>query len=326
MLSIKLFDIPQLHTIFFLHINNIRTIKSNTSQDTTPIQQYQPCWLPTIATISTKLPTVSPFRTTTYFYDPKTNEVVLKQAFDRLSVSATPATSERPSTPELGYYSSPATTPTTSPQPKSAKMARTVSFGAPEGARDALSDEKDVMRSFHKHVSRCDTCHNSLTSWRSGIPLCSRGHNYVVDMRPYFFCKAGKPYSMVDRERRNEQTRVFVPAEYKHVTTLFEALNAGYLTNPSRHQSRPKVVVHQPNIISAQPEPRRHERPTVVIPTETYHSNRVSPRTGERYHDEKRYREPRSRGSLYHEDERRRHRHGDEVIYTSSPRSPRHHL
>lgn len=181
------------------------------------------------------------------------------------------------------------------------------------------------MKTFHRHVSHCDTCYNSLKTWRSGSPLCQRGHNYVVDMRPYFYCKLGKPYSMIDRDQRGEHNRVFVPTEYKYVATLFEAYNGGYQTSPSRQavRSKPKVIVHQPVATEiVYPESRRHERPTLIIP-----SSRVSPRS-ERYHEEKekRYREPRSRGSLYHEDERRRHRQGEEVVYVSSPRSPRYHL
>lgn len=265
---------------------------------------------------------MSSVRTTTYYYDPKSNGLIFNK-FDRLTVAATPSSTQRPSTPELGYYSSPASTPTTSPKVKSIKMARTVSFGQPEGARDPLVDEKEVMRTFHRHVGHCDTCYASLKSWRSGAPLCQRGHNYVVDMRPYFYCKLGKPYSMIDRDQRGEHNRVFVPTEYKYVATLFEGLNGGYNTNPSRQASRPKpkIVVHQPTEAVYQ-ESRRQERPTIMIP-----ATRPTQRS-ERYHEEegKRYREPRSRGSLYHEDERRRHRHGEEVVYVSSPRSPRYRL
>lgn len=252
---------------------------------------------------------------TTYYYDPRTSEILTRQAFDRLTVSSRPVQAHRPATPELGYYSSAPTTPTSSPLPKPTKMARTVSFGAPEGARDALCDERELMRTFHKHVKGCDTCYDHLYD---GRPLCSKGHNYVVDMRPYFYCKAGKPYSVIDRNNKNESTRVLVPAEYKYVSKLFEQLNAGYTTSPSRYTTKPKIVYP-----SAQPvrEAPRHERPTIIIPTERYIS-RSTPRSAPRYHE---YREPKSRGSLYHEDERRRHRHhGEEIIY-ASPRSPRYY-
>ncbi|KAK5946217.1 hypothetical protein PMZ80_000358 [Knufia obscura] len=199
-------------------------------------------------------------------------------------------------------------------------MARTVSWAASEGARDPLCDEKDVMKTFHKHVKHCDTCYSSLSSWRSGASLCSKGHNYVVDMQPYFFCKAGKPYSLIDRQQRSEMNRVLVPVEYKYVSTLFEALNAGYSTNPSRRPQRPKVVVHHPAPVIREAEPRRYERPTIIIPREQYSPSHRSPRIGDRYVEERRHREPRYRGSLYHEDERRRHRHDAEVIYASPAR------
>ena len=237
-----------------------------------------------------------------------------------MTVAATPVVTRTP-TPDLGYYSSPAVTPITTPEPTPARMARTVSFAPPEGARDAFPDEKDVMRTFHKHVEHCDTCYSSLSSWRSGTPLCSKGHNYVKDMQPYLFCKAGKPYSLIDRQQRNEMTRLFVPSQYRHVSTLFEALNVGYSTNPSSRRSRPKVVVHHPAPVYREPEPRSSERPTIIIP-ERYSTSHRSPRSGDRYHEESRYREPRYRGSLYHEDERRRHRHDAEVVYAS----PRYHL
>ncbi|KAK5078819.1 hypothetical protein LTR64_002764 [Lithohypha guttulata] len=204
-------------------------------------------------------------------------------------------------------------------------MARTVSWAASEGARDPLGDEKEVMRTFHKHVKHCDTCYRNLTSWHSGNGLCSRGHNYVIDMLPYFFCKSGKPYSLIDRTRKNEQTRVLVPVEYRHVSTLFEALEGGYNTNASR-QSRPKPIVHHTQPDVSHYESRRPERPNLQIPYERYTSSRHTPRSAERYHEDRRYYEPRSRGSLYHEDERRRHRYSGEGIYASVPRSPRHHL
>lgn len=265
---------------------------------------------------------MSSTRTTTYFYNPKTNELSTKQTFDRLTIAATPAPT-RPPTPDLGYYSSPATTPITSPQPSPAKMARTVTFAAPEGARDPLCDEKDVMKTFHKHVKHCDTCYNSLAAWRRGAPLCSKGESYVVDMQPYFFCKAGKPYSLIDRSQRDEINRVLVPVEYKYVSAFFEAVNSGYSPEPSRRAQRPKNLVHHPAPIIQEAESRRHERPTIVIPMERYSPSHRSPRSGDRHHDERRHREPRYRGSLYHEDERRRHRHDAEVIYTSPAR---HHL
>lgn len=262
---------------------------------------------------------MSPARVTTYFYNPKTSELSFKQSFDRLTIASTPAVARSP-TPDLGHYSSPVSTPATSPQPNFATMARTVSFGRPEGARDAFPDEKDVIRTFHKHVNHCDTCYNSLTSWRSGNPLCTKGHNYVVDMQPYFFCRSGKPYSLIDKQQRDEVNRVFVPAEYRYVSMLFEATNAGYSTAaPSRRSRRPKPVVHHPAPTTYEVEPRRYERPTVIVP-ERYSSGPREPRSGERYHEERRYREPRYRGSLYHEDERRRHQHAAEVIYASPAR------
>lgn len=253
---------------------------------------------------------------TTYFYDPILNELVTRQAFDRLTVSSTPIQAQRPATPELGYYSSAPTTPTSSPLPRSAKMARTVQFGAHEGARDVLCDEKELMRTFHKHVKGCDTCYDNLYD---GRPLCSKGHNYVVDMKPYFYCKAGKPYSVIDRNQKSEVTRVLVPAEYKYVSKLFEQLNLGYNTAPSRYAAKPKIVYPSAEPVQA---PRRQERPTIIIPTDR-HISRSTPRSAQRYHE---YREPKSRGSLYHEDERRRHRHhGEEIIY-ASPRSSKYYL
>ena len=272
---------------------------------------------------------MSSLRTTTYHYDSKKNKLILKNDFDRLTIAATSSSTTRSQTPELGYYSSPSTTPNSSPLLTSPKMAK-VSFGPTEGAREPLHDEREVMRSFHKHVKHCETCSASLSSWRSGQPLCSRGHNYVVDMRPSFLKKVGKVYSMIDRNQRDENNRILVPSEYKYVTTLFEALNAGYATSSTRQTSRPKQkpVVHHSTAEVVYREPQRSERPTIVIPATQYSSPRSSRRSEEKYHEERRYREPRSRGSLYPEDEKRRHRGAEEVIYVTprSPRSPRYHL
>lgn len=218
----------------------------------------------------------------------------------------------RPLTPDLGYYTSPAASPANSPRLPSPRMARTVQFAAPEGARDARADEREVMRTFNKHVRSCDTCYPVMTAEYPSAPLCSKGHGYVVDMKPYFFCKRGKPYSQIDKQYKQEVTRVFVPSDYRHVATLFEALNSGYSTEPSPRSKRPRVVVHQAPAVQV-PEPRRRERPTIIVPVQNYTTASRSPR-GERYHEERRPREPRYRGSLYYEDERRRHRQDPEII------------
>lgn len=200
---------------------------------------------------------------------------------------------------------------------------RTVSFGIPEGARDPMVDEHNVMKKFDSHVGRCDTCYDNLGAWRSGRPLCSRGHHYVMDMKPYFFCKAGKPYSMIDREKRDEKNRILVPVEFRYVSTLFEAVDSGYLTGSSRPAQRPKIVIHQPAVHTREPSPRREYRravePVVMVPAEHYivaspRSPR-SPRT--QYREERYHREPR-RGSLYHEDQRRRY-HQDAQVVVAAP-------
>lgn len=280
--------------------------------------QHSSCWPLQQPTTTNDNDTVPRTRTTTYYYYPVVSESKPTQIFDLLSVAQTPRP-HTPPTPELSHCSTPATsTPNITPQTKPAKM-RTVSFGMPEGARDAGFDERDVMKKFNSHVSRCDTCYDNLSAWRSGRPLCSRGHGYVLDMKPYFFFKGGKPYSMIDREKRDERNRVFVPAEYRYVNTLFEALDSGYITGTQRSGPKPKIVIHQPSPAPVQEvAPRREHRQTlkpIVIPTERYvvASSPRSPRSPtSRYRDERYHREPR-RGSLYHEESRRRYHHDAEV-------------
>lgn len=219
-------------------------------------------------------------------------------------------------------------TPTPAPTlPQTATMTRTraVTFGLPEGARDPLVDERDVMRKFHSHVSRCDSCYESLSSWRSGRPLCSRGHGYVLDMKPYFFCKGGKPFSMIDREKRDERNRVFVPAEYQFVSVLFEATEGGYITGSTRSIPRPKIVIHQAPVRSPEPSPRREYRRSaeqvVLVPTERYVvASPRSPKTPRtQYREERYHREPR-RGSLYYDDERRRYHQNAEILVAAPDR------
>lgn len=224
----------------------------------------------------------------------------------------------RPLTPDLGYYTSPGTSPANSPRLSSPRMARTVQFAASEGARDAKSDEKEVMRTFNKHVKNCDTCHEVMTSDYPSAPLCSKGHSYVVDMQPYFYCKGGKPYSQIDKKYKGEMTRVFVPSDYRHVVSLFQALSTGYSTKPSSR--RPRVILHQP-VPSSQSSERRRERPTIIVPIDQYTTTSRTPRNGERYHEDRRSSEPRYRGSLYYEDEQRRHRQEPEVIRIRPERS-----
>lgn len=260
-------------------------------------------------------------RTTTYYYYPVKSVSTPRQEFDHLSVTRTPRT-PTPSTPELSYCSTPTTTPNTSPQQQTATMrTRTVTFGLPEGVRDPLVDERDVMRKFHSHISRCETCYENLSSWHSGRPLCSRGHGYVLDMKPYFFCKGGKPFSMIDREKRDERNRVFVPTEYRYVTTLFEATEGGYRTGSTRSVPRPKIVIHQTPVQPQETSPRREYRrqaePVVLVPAERYVvASPRSPRTPRtQYREERYHREPR-RGSLYYDEQGRRYQNPEIVVAT----------
>lgn len=271
---------------------------------------------------------MSPPRTTTYYYNPKTNELLTRQAYDYLTVAAAPLPASPPM-PSLSYCSTAPTTPSSSPQTPTTKMVRTraVNFGAVEGAREPFHDERYVFKSFNSHAKRCDDCYDSLYSGHSDLPLCSDGYGLYVDMGPYFYCSGGKPYSSVEREKYGEKNRILVPHEMTHVSALFEALDRGYAPKQSRHTSRPKPIIVQPQspVKSSTKSTKtvhfsRYDDPDVVIVP----ADRRRHRDRERYYEERRQqsntekpyvvqRQPR-RGSLYYEDEQRRHRHGERVI------------
>lgn len=121
---------------------------------------------------------------------------------------------------------------------------------------------------------------------------------------------------MIDREKRDERNQIWIPSEFKHVSSLFEALKNGYNSGSSRSATRPQVVIHQPTIQEVSPRrERRRVLEPIVIPAERYSAGHRSPR----YRDERYYQELR-RGSLYHEDQRRRHYRNAEIMVTTPER------
>ena len=249
---------------------------------------------------------LSPIHTTTYYYYP--------------------ASIDGP----YQTYITPARTPT-------AKMpGRIVDFGSNTVCRPARDDERNVMQSFSAHAAHCARCDDPFRVYLHGGTLCDRGHAYARDVAQYVYSKAGKAYSVVDRNATDARVQIEIPAKCDAIRGLLKAVDQGLkVRSQNRQQSaalRPVVVSHD----RTYPVPDRR-----LLPTERrdgYDVLEVAPRRREErkraegggHRDRRRETiyvptsSSSGKGSLYDKDaeERRRRRQsqGEPVIVYAEPR------
>jgi hypothetical protein len=167
--------------------------------------------------------------------------------------------------------------------------------------RDLQDDEKFVLCEFERHASHCSRCADPLSAFRERRNLCSRGHQYAVDVAEYLYRKNGTAYSMVDRGF-DQLTEVKIPRGCIAARSLLLAIEEGLRVR--RKDEEPPVIhsydstyyvaprqsntqrEHYTEIIERTPAPTKRKR--VIV-----------------YH----HRSP-SRGSLYESDHLDRRQNG----------------
>jgi len=105
--------------------------------------------------------------------------------------------------------------------------------------RDLQDDEKFVLSGFERHASHCSLCDDPLSAFREGKNLCSRGHQYAVDVAEYLYRKNGRDLSMVDRNF-NQLTEVKIPHNYIAARGLLMAIEEGLRVR--RKDEKPPVI------------------------------------------------------------------------------------
>ncbi|OXV09725.1 hypothetical protein Egran_02513 [Elaphomyces granulatus] len=162
--------------------------------------------------------------------------------------------------------------------------------------RDLQDDEKFVLSEFERHASRCPRCANPLSAFRERRNLCSRGHQYAVDVAEYLYRENGRDLSMVDRNF-NQPTEVKIPRDCIAARGLLMAIEEGLRVR--RKDEKPPVIHSYDSTYYVPPrESNTRERYTEIIertpapaPAKTKHRRVIV------YH-----RRSPSRGSLYESD------------------------
>jgi hypothetical protein len=239
---------------------------------------------------------LSPFHTTTYYYYP--------------SASAQSIDTHRQ------HYITPARTP--------AKMVGRVVEFVPSSntiCRPARDDERDVMQHFASHASRCPRCEDPFRVYMKGGTLCDRGHAYARDVAQYVYSKAGKAYSVVDRNANDARVQIEIPARCDAIRGLLKAVDQGLKV---RSQALRPVVSHDRtyHVADRRQLPDRRDGYDVLEVAPRRREERKRAEAGDRRRETVYV--PSGRGSLYAKDEeerrRRRREQGEPVIVYAEPR------
>lgn len=264
---------------------------------------------------------MSPQRTITYYYYPKSN--VLSQAYEYVSVPRD-SQSPTPSTPALSNATTRTNTPVSTPTLTMARpTTQRVGFASQvRTCRPPRDDELSVMRKFARHAEHCRQCKDPYRVWKEDGQLCDRGHGYARDVAKYIYSKGGRPCSIVDKESRDERNEIEVPVDCEVIRNLVKAFDRGL-----NLKTKP-VVSHDRNYyVSDRKEQSNHDRESsrvvYVVPSDSR-----SRHERERYHsDDKSVRRQSTvdnkKGSLYYQDEadkKSRRRYDEPVIIIAEPR------
>lgn len=213
---------------------------------------------------------------------------------------------------------------------KSVKMpGRTVDFVPPASplntiCRPARDDERDVMQHFAAHASHCPRCADPFYVYMKGSTLCDRGHAYARDVAQYIYSKAGKAYSVVDRDASDLRVQIEIPPRCDAVRGLLKAVDKGLKVRS--HTLRPVVSYDRTYPVAERKRlPERRDGYDVLEVAPQRREERKRADGSERRRDTVYV--PSGRGSLYEKDEeerrRRRREQGEPVIVYAEPREPR---
>jgi len=187
--------------------------------------------------------------------------------------------------------------------------------------RPARDDECDVMQRFATHASHCPRCEDPFRVYVKGGTLCDRGHAYAKDVAQYVYSKAGKAYSVVDREDTNARVQIEIPPRCDAIRGLLKAVDQGLkirsqALKPLVSQDRTYPVAERRQL------PERRDGYDVLEVAPRRREERRRAEGGDRRRESVYV--PSGRGSLYAKDEeerrRRRREQGEPVIVYAEPR------
>ncbi|KAI9774171.1 MAG: hypothetical protein M1840_005264 [Geoglossum simile] len=155
-------------------------------------------------------------------------------------------------------------------------------------SRPPHEDELEAIRRFASHASHCPECAHPYEVHIAGGTLCNRGHRYAQSVAAYVYNKAGKAYSVMDREDGLAPTQVEIPIHCEAVRGLLKAMERGLrirkppvVSYDRTYPVAPRVVVpapHQPSQQIIVPH-RRHSTIHHAVarrPDKTYTAGRGS--------------------------------------------------
>jgi hypothetical protein len=178
------------------------------------------------------------------------------------------------------------------------------------------------MQHFAGHASHCPRCADPFHVYMKGGTLCDRGNAYARDVAQYIYSKAGKAYSIIDRDVSDLRVQIEIPPRCDAVRRLLKAVDKGLKV---RSQTLRSVVSYDRTYPVAErkrlPESRRDGYDVLeVAPQKREERKRAD--GSERRRDTVYV--PSGRGSLYEKDEeerrRRRREQGEPVIVYAEPR------
>jgi hypothetical protein len=184
-------------------------------------------------------------------------------------------------------------------------------------SRPARDDERDVMQHFAAHASHCPRCADPFYIYMKGGTLCDRGHAYARDVVQYIYSKAGKAYSVVDRDANDLRVQIEIPPRCDAVSKLLKAADRGLKIKSQI--PRPVVSYEQMYPVAERKRLPKRRDGDDVLPQRREERERSE--GSERRRDKVSV--PSGRGDLYKVDEeerRQRREQGESVIVYAEPR------
>ena len=211
--------------------------------------------------------------------------------------------------------------PTYQPRYPKARMPsfqRQVAFSSSNTvSRQPHDDELEAIRRFASHASHCRKCAHPYEVHVNGGTLCDRGHHYAQNVASYVYNKAGKAYSVMDRNDGLAPTQVEIPVNCGAVRELLKAMERGLRLRQTPLISYDRTYPIAPRLVMAAPHPPAQQ--IIEIPHRRHSTihHAVARRSEEPYIS--------GRGSLYASDMNDRHRRylADSGLYSTRQYSAR---
>ena len=180
-------------------------------------------------------------------------------------------------------------------------------------SRPPHQDELEAIRRFASHASRCLECAHPFEAHVTGRTLCNRGHHYAQQVAAYVYGKAGKAYSVIDRNDGLAPTQVEIPVNCEAVRELLKAMDRGLRIRQPPIVSYDPTYPVAPRVILAPPHPRSQQ--VIEVPHRRHSTihHAVARRPVKAY--------AAGRGSLYASDMDHRNRRylADADLYSTRP-------